>query len=504
MENSVLSGRLESRVGFNAGAMGGQVFGIIEHWRGLSDNGARPRRTNTLELNMIQKIPNFPESPTIETLKLSNGMQVMLCPMGQMHRCQVLLNVASGCRDERRPGTAHMLEHLIFRGSKAYPGLRALSEAFEAYGADFNAFTAREVTSFEVSSPAESLEAVLMMLGEVMREPKLHGIAAEREIIREEILPDYDADNTLINVDDLMVSLFYGEAGRPIAGDPDDLAQITREEVVGFYEAHYAAPNMVLVMAGAVGDAASMKPILEAAFGGISRAFRPWPRREMPTEYREAISKNNSVKSRLCVKKYDGAVQSEVLLGFLECEASRPEFSAIEMLIRVLDDGMASRLSRRLVEELALVYDAEAFLSTTQESTLAQIRVSCRHRRVSKVVSAVYAILSEIARDGVEREELERIRRRVVWEHIGMLDNTGQWVSWLSTMKLQHLPYDLRARCEALCAVTGEEIRSVARGMLRERAHIVAVVGDPSAHICEEIQAVMEKNLEREVVFSKL
>ena len=70
----------------------------------------------------------------IEDYQLGNGLRVKLCRRPGLHRVSALLNVASGCRDERLPGTAHMLEHMIFRGSRRYPSLRALSEAFEAHG----------------------------------------------------------------------------------------------------------------------------------------------------------------------------------------------------------------------------------------------------------------------------------------------------------------------------------------------------------------------------------
>ncbi len=451
---------------------------------------------------MTISMPPLPEKLVLENETLTNGMQVMLCRRPELHRVCLLLNVSSGCRDEHKPGTAHMLEHLIFRGSSNHPSLRALSAAFEELGADFNAYTAREVTSFDVSMPAESVESVLELLGEVMSTPKLTGIAAERDIIREEILSDYDADNSLINVDDMLVRLFYGEAGRPIAGDPDDLAGITRSEVEAFYRAHYATPNMLLVIAGPIGLKESLIASLEHSFAGINREFHPWRRREMTQEYAQALTKHTEVVPRLCIKKYDGATQSEALLGFLCGPVTSLEFPALEMLVHVLDDGMASRLSRRLVEELALVYDAEAFLSTTQESTLMQIRVTCRHRRVARVITAVYELLHEIAENGVDDEELMRLRRRVIWENRGMLDNVAQMAQWLSTMKLQNMPCELRERGRILTGVSASDIQKMAGVLLNRAPHIVAVVGDIGARGANDIRDVMQDKLNKSIVMS--
>lgn len=447
-------------------------------------------------------MPLLPEALELEEYELSTGMRVMLCRRPELHRICLLLNISSGCRDERLPGTAHMLEHLMFRGSKRLPSLRALSAAFEAYGADFNAYTAREVTSFDVSMPAESVVPVLELLGEVMSTPKLTGIAAERDIIREEILSDYDADNNLINVDDMLVRLFFGEAGRPIAGDPDELAAITRAEVEAFYQAHYAAPNMLLVIAGPIGDSKELLSELEKSFSGINKVFKPWRRREMPAEYARALTSGKKVEPRLCIKKYDGATQSEALLGFLCGPVTSPSFASLEMLVHVLDDGMASRLSRRLVEELALVYDAEAFLSTTQESTLMQIRVTCRHRRVARVLTAVYELLNEIAQSGVDEDELQRLRRRVIWESRGMLDNVAQMAQWLSTMKLQKMSCELSDRGRMLVSVSADDIQNMAKMLLNSMPHIVAVVGDIGERAADEIRDVMSEHLNKKVGLS--
>lgn len=451
---------------------------------------------------MNNMTPSVPDLLNVEAVKLESGMQVLLWRRPELHRVCILLNVAAGARDERLPGTAHMLEHLIFRGSKKYPSLRMLSSAFEEYGADFNAYTAREVTSFDVSMPAESLLPVVDLLGEVMTNPKLTGIAAERDIIREEILSDYDADNTLINVDDWMVRLFYGEAGRPIAGDPDDLAKISSAEVRGFYEAHYAAPNMLLVMAGPIGPSNVLVDAVRKAFSGLNQTYSPWRRRNMTDYYARALAGGPAVEPRLCIKKYDGATQSEALLGFLCGRVDLPDFAPLEMLVHVLDDGMASRLSRRLIEELALVYDAEAFISTTQESTLMQIRVTCRHRRTARVISAVYDLLKEIACSGVERDELIRLQRRVIWENLGMLDNVEQMAQWLSTMKLQNMPCELSVRSRALLAVTDADIRKTAARLLDSTPHITAVVGDLGERAAEEIRSVMQDKLNKNITLT--
>ena len=391
-----------------------------------------------------------------------------------------------------------MLEHLIFRGTDQHPSLRALSEAFETRGADFNAFTAREVTSFEIVTPPESIEPVMQLLGSALLHPRLTGITAERDIVREEILADYDASGELINEEDMLVEAFYGMAGRPIAGNPDDIDKITKEEVLQYYADNYCAERMTLVAVGPIANARTLLDTIENAFSDVRRSTRPRQMQKIDEPYAHALQhldkKNACPKPRLIYKRNDGATQSEISMGYLCDGVHSREFYALSMLARVLDDGMASRLSRRLIEELALVYDAEASLSVTDESTLLQIRVSCRHRRVPRLITAVYALLDEIAKDGIGQEELERLRHRVIWEHRALLDGGSSLCSWISSMIAQDMTIEPSQFCEQLIDVKAKEIQDIASKLRKQRPHIVTLVGELGEKTLQTVREIIESS----------
>lgn len=440
----------------------------------------------------------LPEKIHSELIQLANGMQAILCDRPHLHRISIMLNVTSGCRDEKLNGTAHMLEHLVFRGTSEHPSLRALSEAFEKRGADFNAFTAREVTSFELITPPESLAEVLQLLGSAILRPKLTGIAAERDIVREEILADYDTDGHLINEEDLLVNEFYGHAGCPIAGNPEDIDKISKAEVLAYYDQNYRAERMTLVAVGPIADKSAFITMIENAFDGIKRADQPRQMREMKACYRDALQALDSGKPlpapRLVYALNEGATQSEIAMGYLCNGVHSREFYALSMLVRLLDDGMASRLSRRLVEEMAIVYDAEASLSVTSESTLLQIHASCRHRRVPKLITAIYALLEEIANTPIPADEFERIQHRVVWEHRALLDGGSSLCSWISAMHQQELTIEPTEFCHDLLTVTPDEVTDIAKKLLAARPHLVAIVGELGEKTLDAIKQYVEKN----------
>ena len=440
---------------------------------------------------------DLPEKLHAEQFTLSNGMGVVVCPRPHLHRISMMLNINAGCRDETKNGTAHMLEHLIFRGTDAYPSLRALSEAFETRGADFNAFTAREVTSFEIVTPPESLDEVLELLGDALLRPKLTGISAERDIIREEILADYDNDGKLINEEDLLIEAFYGPAGQPIAGNPEDLDKITKDDVLDFYDQNYRAQRMTLVVVGPISNTKHLLHAISHAFADIKPQVSARAMRPMTPEYFHAIQPNAArgslPKPKLLYRLNEGATQSEITLGFLCSSVKTREFYVLSMLSRVLDDGMASRLSRRLIEELAIVYDAEACLSVTAESTLLQIRASCRHRRVPKLIRSVYELLAQIAKDGIDDEEFDRIKRRVIWEHRALLDGGASLCSWISSMLMQDMTTEPASFCADLLEVRQDEIQQIAHKLLDERPHIVSIVGELGQKTLDAVKSLVEK-----------
>lgn len=427
----------------------------------------------------------------LEYETLENGLKVVISRTPSVHRVSLMLNIWSGSAIENQRGTAHMLEHLMFRGTKRYPSLSEISEAFELCGADFNASTGRAVTSFDVNMPSESLGQVLDLLGDVMKHPKLTDIGAERDIIREEISSDYDTDGTLISVEDLLGGLFYGEAGHPIAGNPDDLKKITVKAVRDFYVSHYTADNMTLVIAGNVDETPVLMRQIRDALGDLPTASSG--------KKGSARALQSSMQPQLFIKKFDAAMQSEVTFGFRFEGPGGKDFEALEILVRLLDDGMASRLSKRLVEELALVYDVEAYLSTLFDTTLLQIHASCRHRRVLKLIDAVYQIFGEIAENGVSERELERVRKRLIWEHEELCDSVSRRVQWISAMEESRISYDILERCRKLTGVTSEQVRELAKKTLQNQNHAIVIVGNLGDKMVADVTEVMEGRCQHKI-----
>ncbi|MFH1198405.1 MAG: pitrilysin family protein, partial [bacterium] len=194
---------------------------------------------------------------------LKNGLRVITMPMKGTQTSTVLVMVGTGSKYENREisGISHFLEHLFFKGTKKRPTSLMITEDLEKIGADYNAFTSKEVTGFYVRAASfqldKSMEIVFDMLkNSVFPEDE---IEKERKVILEEIKmikddpPRYAAD--------LFEILLYGDtpAGWDLIGTPESVSKITREQIISYLSTQYSAKNIIVTVAGAIDN----KTVLE-------------------------------------------------------------------------------------------------------------------------------------------------------------------------------------------------------------------------------------------------
>ena len=123
--------------------------------------------------------------------KLSNGTRVILAPFkdSKAVTALVLVKVGSRYETERTNGLSHVLEHMMFKGTKKWPTSLAISHTLDSIGAEYNAFTSKDHTGYYIKASEEEMPLVLEMLGELLLHAKLSAEELEREknVIVEEI-----------------------------------------------------------------------------------------------------------------------------------------------------------------------------------------------------------------------------------------------------------------------------------------------------------------------------
>ncbi len=240
---------------------------------------------------------------------------------------------------------------------------------------------------------------MLALLGEVTVAPRFTAIEIERGIVREEILEDLDDDGRDIDADNLSRALIYEQhpLGYTITGDIASLDRFDEALIRKHHERHYTGENAVLAVAGKIED-------LDACLRTIERSFGAMPRgRKAPI----TPPGNGQKKARFQFVENSGS-QTDLRVAFrAPCETD-PREPAVEMLLRVLDDGMSTRLYERICDRLGLCYDVSGMFETYEDDGVVDIAAGVQHERATVVTKEIFSLLRELCDEARARRSSRR------------------------------------------------------------------------------------------------
>ncbi|MGB3147687.1 MAG: pitrilysin family protein, partial [Paracoccaceae bacterium] len=220
----------------------------------------------------------------VTSFTLENGMQAVVI---EDHRAPVVTHMVwykVGSADEERgtSGVAHYLEHLMFKGTTAFPA-GVFSDAVQANGGYENAFTTKDHTAYFQRLAADRLDLMMQMEADRMRNLTLseEDATTEREVILEERAQRTDSSPEALFGEQMTAALFLNHPyGTPIIGWRSEMAALTRQDALDWYRHYYAPNNAILVVAGDV-DPVMVRELAETYYGplapsdGIATRVRP-------------------------------------------------------------------------------------------------------------------------------------------------------------------------------------------------------------------------------------
>jgi len=351
------------------------------------------------------QVPRLPGSVRID--RLDNGLTVCRVENRRAPVVTSALFYRAGARDEGpcQGGTAHFLEHMMFKGSTHY-GAGEIDRRTQALGGSNNAFTSHDITAYYFDFAPDRWTEALAIEADRMAGLTLDPdeVESERRVILEEIAmyegEPWDALELAVHRE------LFGEHayGRPVLGTREELAGTGQGELAAFHRRFYQPGNGVLVVAGDVGEEALAE--VEATFGALPGAA-PLPTRTVSTP-------PPSGRGLRRLERRHGEVP-RLLLALPAPAAPHPDHPALRLLLVVLGSGRASRLTRRLVEEGQLCSWISADLGETSEPGSASIATELVGGvEPERVEAEIFAELAELARHPPSEKELARARQIVL------------------------------------------------------------------------------------------
>lgn len=420
-----------------------------------------------------------PRSATIPAHRrtvLPGGLRVVTQAMPASRSASIALFVPVGSRheDNAHAGLSHLLEHLVFKGTRTHPEPGTLSQAIEGVGGSVNASTDRELTAFSSKVPAGQLDAALDAVSELALRPLLRrrDLSAEKPIIADEIrmYVDSPTDHVFAIFDELL----FGShpLGREIAGTIGSVRRASHQSVVDHWRSAYRTDAMVLAVAGAIDHdrvvaiARHWRPDGPDT-DGLASLPPPAPIPAPPVTPAGAIrvSRRDLSQGNLC-------------LGMPGLSRDDPDRWALDLLGAILGDGMGSRLFLDLRERRSLVYDVSTFSSTYADTGVFGVHAGFDPDDAPAVVRAVLDQLDRITTDPVTPAELDRARAYTIGRLELRMEDSGAVAGWLGAGETL-LPRILTVEevIERVEAVTIDDLLRVARRLIGPEQARLAVLG---------------------------
>jgi predicted Zn-dependent peptidase len=402
------------------------------------------------------------------TTTLANGLRVVIAPQPQLHRAHVALWSRVGSRFETSEdnGISHFLEHMIYRGTRRMPSAHAVNLAFERLGGLLFASTQVDHGIFSLSLPPESLDEACALFGEVLSQPAFLDIDIERGIVLEEILEDLDDEGHQVDADNISRALIYGDhpLGFTITGGEKHVRSFDETMLRRHHALHYTADNAVLAFSGNIEESRALQ-IAERDFSALPRGERV-----------AAVAPDRSQRAPRLDIVDNVSSQTELRVCFRALSEVDPLRPALDVLMRVIDDGMSTRLYHRLCDSRGLCYDVSAGYDGYEDDGVIDVAAGVQHKRVALVTREILAMFEELAVDGPTPEELEKVRRRVTWDARAMADSAEEAAAFYASGTLFERQSTPQEHVQQLVRVDAAEVREAARAIARpERLDVVAV-----------------------------
>jgi zinc protease len=395
-----------------------------------------------------------------ETL-LPNGLKVILL---ENHKAplitfQVWYRVGSRNEEWGKTGLSHMLEHMMFKGTKKV-GPEELSRIIQENGGNNNAFTSRDYTAYFANLSADRVQVVMDLEADRMHNLVLReeDFVTERMVVMEERRLRTEDDPQSVLGEQLMATAFQEQPYHwPIIGWMQDIQRFTLEDLKNYYHSYYNPINAFLVV---VGDfkREDLLPRIESSFGSIPRGIAP--------DQKKDIDSKQIGERRILVKKE--AQLPSLVMGYHVPNLRQPDSYVLEVIAVLLSGGKSSRFYQGLVQEKQLVLEAEAENSLlSRDPGLFYISANpLPGKEVAEVEKALNQEIERLQKEPVEKRELEKVKNQLESSFVYSQDSLFMQAMLLARHEVALSWKTIDDYLPAIRKTTPEDIQRVAREYL--------------------------------------
>jgi len=374
-------------------------------------------------------------------------------------------------------GLAFFLARVIDRGTESRSA-DAIAEALDDRGVALRAVTNRHVLTLSCTCLAEDFDDVLAVVADVARHPVFP--VEEIEKRRHEMITAIrqDMDNPGVRASEALQVLLYGPGhpyGRPAKGAVETVERFRREHLVAYHAARFAPAGLFIVIVGDVRAASAIAQVA-AAFAGWDAVAAP--EREVPQVARP------STRQQVVLDMPDKS-QSDIAYGFTSISRLDPSYCHHWVMNNILGQfGLGGRLADNIRERQGMAYYAFSSFDPSLGPGPLVIRAGVDPANVERAIAAIDAEVELMGREGATERELLETRQFLIGSIPRMLETNQSIATFLQTAEFFGLGLDYDRRLPALLqAVTHEDVRAAAAGVLHPDRASVAIAGPAFARV---------------------
>ena len=409
---------------------------------------------------------------------LKNGLRIIV---KEDHRAPTAVQMVwyrIGSIDEvdGHSGVAHVLEHMMFKGTPSV-GPGEFNKRVAAAGGRDNSFTSRDYTAYFQQVPKEKLDEMMALEADRMRHLNVDKkeFAQEIKVVMEERRMRTD-DNPQSKLFEQMNAVAFQAHPyrRPIIGWMNDLETMTAADAKAWYDTWYVPNNAYVVITGDVDH--------KAVFAQAEKYYGPLEGRALPLR-RQQIEPRQEGPRSVTVKA--PAELPILIMGYKapilrDIERDSDPY-ALEMLASILDGHDAARFNKKLVreEKVALSVGIDYDNTARGPGMLYLHGIPSEGKTVADLQAALRAEITRVQKDGVSEQELKRAKAQLLAGQVYKLDSMFGQAMEIGQIEAVGLPYQKIDRMlEKLQSVTAAEVQAVARKYFDDDALTIGLL-DP-------------------------
>lgn len=412
--------------------------------------------------------------PAIQKQKLSNGLEVWMVRQAELPIVSMNMVFKTGATFEpaEKNGVASMTATLLDSGTKTRSALD-ISNQLQAIGANVNAGSGWDSANVSMQTLTRHLDQALDIYSDVIVNPVFPD--QELESIRARSLVGFRQRRANPNAISGVVydRILYGAAhpyGRQLSGTENTIKALTRNDLVGFYEANYRPNNAVLIVVGDV-DGKTLTPKLEKAFAG-------WKSGTIPNG--SLPNMQPLQKTAIYLVDRPNAAQSVVSIGHVGVDRGSPDFFPLQVMNSILGGQFTSRINLNLREDKGYTYGARSSFSMRRGAgpftASADVQTAVTKESVAEFMKELSGIRGAVP---VTQKELEYSKQSLIRRYPSSFETNGQISGQLSNLVIYGLPDSyFNDYISKINSVTLADVNRVANKYLTPDRMAIVVVGD--------------------------